>query len=70
MGNLSEAISAYQGVIKNVSNFTNAHYQLGLAYEKEGSKTLAAGEFERVVQLSPDSELGQKAAMQLTNIRN
>ena len=70
MGNLSEAISAYRGVIKNVPNFTNAHYQLGLAYQTEGSKTLAAGEFERVVQISPNSELGQKAAIQLTNLRN
>lgn len=70
MENISEAISAFREVIKNVPNFTNAHFQLGLAYEKEGSNTLAEGEFERVVQLSPDSDLGQKAEMQLSNLRN
>ena len=53
---LDEAITQFQRVIALVSNHSNAHYSLGLAYQRKGQTNLAISEFEKVLELNPGNQ--------------
>ncbi|PIZ87470.1 MAG: hypothetical protein COX92_01100, partial [Candidatus Nealsonbacteria bacterium CG_4_10_14_0_2_um_filter_40_15] len=50
---IDEAITQFERVISLMPNHSNAHYSLGVAYQKKGEKTKALQEFEKVQELNP-----------------
>jgi Tfp pilus assembly protein PilF len=56
MGRIKEAIASYQDAIKAFPSYLDARYNLAFAYLKQGAKDKAAGEFRKVIELSPESD--------------
>ncbi|MFQ5780216.1 MAG: tetratricopeptide repeat protein [Nitrospiria bacterium] len=61
LGNQKEAIGSYQEAIRRAPAFLDAHYNLAFSYLKDGSKNLAAKEFKKVIELSPQSQQAKES---------
>jgi tetratricopeptide (TPR) repeat protein len=61
-GNVSEAIGLYKQALAIDANCAQAHYNLGLAFAEAKVFKEALVEWETVVRLDPDGELGKTAA--------
>ena len=61
-----KAKSAFAKAVSLDANFSNARYFLGLLLDKEGNKSAAIEQFEKIAELNPDSELVQQI---LTNLK-
>jgi superkiller protein 3 len=61
-GGLGRAVSYYQMALEIDPESAQAHYNLGLAFADSRLFSEAVREWERVVALSPDSEVGKTAA--------
>jgi tetratricopeptide (TPR) repeat protein len=61
-GNVAEAIGLYQQALAIDANCAQAHYNLGLAFAEAKVFKEALVEWETVVRLDPDGELGKTAA--------
>jgi tetratricopeptide (TPR) repeat protein len=68
-GNVSEAIGLYQQALAIDANSAQAHYNLGLAFAEAKVFKEAVVEWETVVRLDPDGELGRSAAENVKIIR-
>ncbi|TYO98817.1 tetratricopeptide repeat protein [Geothermobacter ehrlichii] len=56
LGRLDEAIASYRQALNLAPNYLLAHYQLGMAYLKQKKNDLVRPEFEKVIELAPQSE--------------
>ncbi len=70
MGKIRKSIESYHLALKSFPEYVEAQYHLGLAYLKEGSRTLAAGAFEKVIESVPDSHFAQESKKHLESMRN
>lgn len=57
VGKIKEAIAAYQSALQLSPNDPEVHFNLGIAYMKDGMNALAKAEFETVIKLAPGSEM-------------
>jgi tetratricopeptide (TPR) repeat protein len=60
-GDVSDATQTLQTVIKNASTNSEAHYVLGVAFEKSGNLERAEGEWREALRLRPDLLDAQRA---------
>lgn len=60
-GNVNEAAQTLQSVTANAPNNSQAHYALGIAFEKQGYLQRAEGEWREALRLSPDLLDAQQA---------
>ncbi len=68
-GNVSQAIGLYKQALAIDANSAQAHYNLGLAFAEAKVFKEAVLEWETVVRLDPDGELGRTAAENVKIIR-
>jgi tetratricopeptide (TPR) repeat protein len=61
-----KAKAAFAKAVSLDSNFSNARYFLGLLLDKEGNKSAAIEQFEKIAELNPDNELVRQI---LTNLK-
>lgn len=67
-GNVDQAIFDFNRVIRMVPNHQNAHYALGLAYEKKGMIEEAIKEWEFVLSVNEDHKLAADCMDRIRNI--
>jgi tetratricopeptide (TPR) repeat protein len=53
-GDVSDALPTLQTVVKNAPNNIQAHYALGVAYQKQGNLERAVGEWRAALNLNPN----------------
>ena len=58
IGNESEAIQQFKQAISGFPEYDEAHFNLGIVYLKQGNNVLACHQFNRVVELTPNSQMG------------
>lgn len=63
--NFKEAARHFTDAIQRDSEFTNAYYNRGLAYEEMKEREKARADFEKALSLQPDHELAGKALKNL-----
>jgi tetratricopeptide (TPR) repeat protein len=68
-GKTELALAELNRTVEIFPGFVPAHYQLALAYQKDGKSSQARNAFSEVVRLAPDSELGQLAREQLHQMK-
>lgn len=61
LGDEVEAIREFKIAIENYDKYEEAYYNLGIAYLKQGNKPSACSAFNRVVKLTPNSNMGLDA---------
>jgi tetratricopeptide (TPR) repeat protein len=61
MDKLDLAIAEYKKALELNSDYANAYYSLGLAYQKKNDCPAAQTAFREVLRIAPDSEIGQLA---------
>lgn len=61
-GKTRQAITEYYRAIEVAPEYQAAHFHLGMALMKDSRLDAASAAFKEVVRISPDSELGYKAA--------
>lgn len=59
--NFDEAIKKYKMAIKYQPDLVQAHYQLALIFMKNNMEKEAQAEFQKVIELAPDSKLAEDA---------
>src|SRR5262249_40625706 len=64
-GNADEAISAFQGVIKDEPKFASAHHFLGVAFLQKRHIAHGRGEFAEAVKINPNSTESRTALAQV-----
>jgi tetratricopeptide (TPR) repeat protein len=69
-GRLDSALSNYQQAIALHSDYTEAHYNLGVLYENLQKLDQAIAEYELVVQSDPNSEATSQARLTLLRANN
>ena len=62
---VDDAILQFQAVTILMPNHSNAHYSLGVAYQKKGQTSKAIQEFEKVLELNPENQDVQEKLEQL-----
>ena len=65
LGKLDQGIDEYQKAISEVPDYTAAHYRLALTIIKKKDDEQARAQFEEVLRLAPDSDMGRRAAAYL-----
>jgi Tfp pilus assembly protein PilF len=65
----NDAIKNYQQVLRFVPGYAPAHYELGVMYTERGENEKAAASFEKVLEYSPDTEMGVMATEQLSRLK-
>jgi tetratricopeptide (TPR) repeat protein len=65
-GRIGKARAAFEAAVRIIPDYANALYFLGVAYDREGNRSLALEQFERVLALNPDSVEVQAA---IANVR-
>lgn len=68
-GRVKEAISEFQEGIGLAPKNAAMHYGLGLALLKDGNKKAAIAAFKKTIEISPGTELAQKAEEYIKTIR-
>lgn len=68
-GVLGEAGDVFQHLTANFPENAEAHYMLGLIYQKQGANSLAQESFQQFLQLEPHSRLSQVARSQLHQLQ-
>jgi Flp pilus assembly protein TadD len=58
---VEDAIKEYREAIRIRPSYAEALHDLGVAYLERGSKVEAAAQFQKVIQLEPESELAEVA---------
>jgi type IV pilus assembly protein PilF len=66
-GVLSEAVNAYERAIGINPNYALGHLALGTAYRKMGREDLAGKQFQKVIQLAPDTPEATRAKQELAS---
>ena len=61
LGRAREAISEFKIAINGFPTYEEAHFNLGVAYLKQGNNLSACHSFRRVIEISPASKLGINA---------
>jgi tetratricopeptide (TPR) repeat protein len=69
MGKTELALAELSRTVELFPAFVPGHYQLALAYQKDGKVSQSRSAFSEVVRLAPDSELGQLAREQLHQMK-
>lgn len=62
LGQDSAARQEYEKAIEQIPNYAEARYRLGLVHLREKKMRSAAEQFRLVIELSPESEWGQKSS--------
>ena len=65
----NDAIEKYKRALEIQPDYPQANYNLALAYSRVGEYDLALQHWERVVKLSPQSDLASKAADYIDRVR-
>jgi tetratricopeptide (TPR) repeat protein len=66
--NFSGAIENYWHALKFDPNSAQIHYNLALAYDANGQKTLALEEWRKVVDLDPNGHFGMTALERIVQL--